>query len=512
MPDNVFLEERKQQQTGGWLAGIVAVLVFGAGFLWLVYTQFRIDVPTGHMAVLVRKTGHDVANADEVAPSPEHKGVQKEVLTEGRYFYNPYTWGWRVLPQVNIPAGKLGIQVRLFGDDLAPGEFLAMKESQKGVVPGVLQPGRYPINPYLYQVEYEKYEPVTIEAGFKGVVTNLAGPLAEDPDVLLVPAGFRGTQEKALEPGTYTVNPFEQRINKVDCRSQRFSLSEHKDFGFPSKDGFWVSLDAVIEFRVDPERVAEVYVVLNEEKNGDRIDEEIIDKVILPNARSFCRLEGSNTLGRDFIQSRKEFQERFQQEMIDQCGQSGIQIIQALITKTIPPAQIAQPIMERQIAVQLEKQYQQEILQQAAVKNAAIQQETVKQKQALVEAEQSVVRVTTEALREQEVTTTKGSEKLAVAQLKLDATRDEAAAIQSRGQAAAKKVEFENEAEASGWRQSVEAFGGDGSQYARYVLYQKLSSAYRTIMVNTADSPIMKIFESFTPGGPSETPAKNSGK
>lgn len=509
MPDNVFLEERSKQQAGSWLAAVVALLVFGAGVLWFIYTQFRIDVPTFHMAVLTRKVGLDVENGDEVAPTPEHKGIQQAVLTEGRYFYNPYVWSWKVLPQVDIPAGKLGVQVRLYGDDLPPGQFLAAKENQKGVVPGILQPGRYAINPYMYQVDFEKFEPVVIEAGFKGVITNLAGPLAEDANQLTVPDGFRGTQMKALDPGQYQINPFEQRINIVDCRSQRFNLSENKDFGFPSKDGFWVTMDAVIEYRVDPERVAEVYVVLNEEKNGDRMDEEIINKVIMPNARSFCRLEGSNTLARDFIQSRQEFQERFQKELIRECQKSGIQIIQALVTKTVPPTQIATPIQEREIAKQMEKQYQQEILQQEAVKKTAIQQETVKQKQALVQAEQDVVRVTTEAKREQEVATTKGNQLLAVAHLKLDATKDEAAAIMSRGQAAAKKVEFENEAEASGWKQSVAAFDGDGSQYARYVLYQKLSSAYRTIMVNTADSPIMKIFDSFTP---TNVPARNEKK
>ncbi|MBI5757836.1 MAG: band 7 protein [Planctomycetales bacterium] len=506
MPDNIFMEERTKQQAGSWLAAVVALLVFAMGILWFVYTQFRIDVPTGHMALLIRKTGLDVENADEVAPTPEHKGVQKETLTEGRYFYNPYAWSWRVIKQTEIPAGKLGIQVRLYGDDLPPGEFLAMKENQKGIVPGVLQPGRYPINPYLYQIEYEKFEPVTIEAGFKGVVTNLSGPLATDPNQLEVPEGFRGTLKKSLDPGTYTINPYETRINKVDCRSQRFTLSENKDFGFPSKDGFWVSMDAVIEFRVDPERVAEVYVLLNEDKNGDRVDEEIINKIILPNARSFCRLEGSNTLGREFIRSRSEFQERFQQEMIDQCKQSGIQIIQALITKTVPPDQIAEPIRQRDTLKEQEKQYQQEILAQEAVKKAAIQVETVKQKQALVGAEQEIIRITTEALREQEVSTTKGSEKLAVAQLKLDATKDEAAAVLSRGKGAAEVVQFKNKAEAAGWKRSVEAFDGDGSQFARYVLYQKLSAAYRTIMVNTADSPIMKIFDSFTPTNPPANP------
>ena len=61
-------------------------------------------------------------------------------------------------------------------------------------------------------------------------------------------------------------------------------------------------------------------------------------------------------------------------------------------------------------------------------------------------------------------------------------------------------VTLKNTAEAAGWKRAVEAFQGEGALYAQYVLYQKLASSYRNIMVNTADSPIMKIFESFQPG------------
>ena len=113
-------------------------------------------------------------------------------------------------------------------------------------------------------------------------------------------------------------------------------------------------------------------------------------------------------------------------------------------------------------------------------------------------AEQEVIKVTTSAMREQEVAKTKAQEKLAVAQLKLDATKDEAAAIAARGKGAAEVVEFKNKAEAAGWQRSVDAFGGDGGQFAQFVLFEKLSAAYRSIMVNTADSPIMRIFDSFS--------------
>ena len=77
------------------------------------------------------------------------------------------------------------------------------------------------------------------------------------------------------------------------------------------------------------------------------------------------------------------------------------------------------------------------------------------------------------------------------------------------GKAAADVVRFDNEAEAAGWKKAVEAFDGDGKGYAQYVMFQKLSSSYRRIMVNTADSPIMKIFESFSDDDPAAEASKS---
>jgi regulator of protease activity HflC (stomatin/prohibitin superfamily) len=219
----------------------------------------------------------------------------------------------------------------------------------------------------------------------------------------------------------------------------------------------------------------------------------------MPNARSFCRLQGSNASGREFIQgvTRTAFQESFEKSMRAACEPLGIEVVQALITKIRPPEKIADPVRKREIAKQQELQYKQQTLQQESEKKLAMEKALVSQKQALVKAEQEVVKVTTQALQEQEVAITKAEENLAVAQLKLDASQDEAAAVTAKGKAAASVVEFENQASAAGWKKAVEAFGGDGQSYAQYVLYQKLSSSYRRIMVNTADSPIMQIFESF---------------
>jgi len=491
------------------IGGLLAVMAL---LSWLAYMSFLVDVPRGYCAVLIKKTGKDLPKGEIAAPSDEYKGIQRKVLTEGRHFLNPFIWDWTVEKQIEIPEGKLGVLIRNYGDELPPGEFIAEKETQKGIVKEVLKSGgRYAINPLLETVEM--HEPVTVPAGFKGVVTLLSGRSAPNPNKLLVPEGFRGVQEKTLDPETYFLNPYIARVSLVDCRSQRFNLvSEEKDFGFPSKDGFWVSLDGIIEFRVQAEKAAEVFVLYNESSNGDAIDEELIRKVIMPNARSFCRLEGSNSLGRELIQgaTRVKFQKNFQTAIAAKCEPIGIEVVQALITEIRPPQPIALPVRTREIAKQQEKQYEQEILQQASEAKLATEKQLVQQKTALVQAEQEVVQLTTEALRTQEVAVTKAKENMAVAQFKLDAAKDEAAAVVSRGKAAAEVVQLKNKAEAAGWKRSVEAFNGNGAQYAQYVLFQKMSSAYQQMMVNTADSPIMRIFESFTPKEPAKPVSKGN--
>lgn len=491
------------------------LLLMFIGISWMIYSSFRIDVGEGEMGILIHKIGKDLANGEEVAPSAEFKGVQREILAEARHFYNPYSWTWEVLPQIVIPPGKIGVKVSLTGHDLGYGEYLAQVDQNgealtKGIMPGFLNPGRYPLNPYLYSIE--EAEPITVPAGFKGIVTNLAGPLAKVPNTLLVEEGERGVQKIALEPGTHPVNPYLTRINLVDCRSQRYNIGEDEDMGFPSKDGFWVSLEGVIEFRVNPDKAPEIYVLFNQSSNGEEVDKEIVSTVIMPNARSFCRIQGSNTSGRDFIQgtTRTQFQVDFEKSMKEACEPLGIEIIQALITRVRPPQRIASPVRDREIAKQQELQYKKQILQQESEQKLATEKAMVQQKQSLVIADQDVVKVTTKAKQEMQVAITKANEQLSVAKLKLDASLDEAAAIESRGKAAADVIRFQNEADSAGWKKAVESFNGNGSAYAQYVLYQKLSASYRRIMVNTADSPMMKIFESFAVPPTNRTPSEKN--
>jgi regulator of protease activity HflC (stomatin/prohibitin superfamily) len=436
------------------LAAVVGLPIFYYGFC-----QF--NVPTGYMAVMTRKTGQDLPNDAELAPDATYKGLQKEVLAEGRHFRNPWVWDWEIVPQVEIPPGKFGVRIRLYGDDPPAGETIAWKENEKGIVPGVLRPGRHPINAQVagqsrardnYAEIIELHDPVTVPAGFRGVVTNLAGQMPKNPNTLVLEAadhGRRGVEAQTLDAKTYPElsNPYLHRVQLVDCRSQRFNLSEDGDMGFPSKDGFWVVLDGIIEFRVMPEKAAEVYVVYNERQNdGDtaKIDEEVIKKVVLPNARSFCRLRGSDHSGREFISgdTRTKFQEDFQKELETNCESQGIEIIQALITKISPPQQIAQPVRDRQIAVEKKQQFGRQLLQQDSEKQLSIESEMNQRLQALVGAQQQVIKITTEASQAQEIAIIEANKRLKVAELELQAATDLAAAMFARGTADANVVRF----------------------------------------------------------------------
>ena len=130
-------------------------------------------------------------------------------------------------------------------------------------------------------------------------------------------------------------------------------------------------------------------------------------------------------------------------------------------------------------------------------------------------ASQGVVVVTTEAKKKQEVALIDANTRLAVAEQKLLAAKDLAAAIMAKGKADAEVVRFANQAEAAGWQKAIAAFSGNGNEFARWTLYKKLAPAFRSMMINTENSPLMDVFKAFDskqrPTSPSSpaTPPKN---
>ena len=101
----------------GTAMAVAAVAVLS---LWVWY-GWRIEPDNGRIAILLKKTGKDLPPDAILAPGPEYKGIQEDVLPEGRHFRNPWTWEWEFAKVVDIPAGKFGVLVRKFGKDLEGG-------------------------------------------------------------------------------------------------------------------------------------------------------------------------------------------------------------------------------------------------------------------------------------------------------------------------------------------------------------------------------------------------------
>ena len=99
-------------------------------------------------------------------------------------------------------------------------------------------------------------------------------------------------------------------------------------------------------FRIDEERAAEVYVLYNEDSNGDAIDEEIIAKIITPYARSICRVNGSKLDAVQFISGddREVFQENFEKTLETRCEEQGIDILQVAVTSATAPEEMPAPV------------------------------------------------------------------------------------------------------------------------------------------------------------------------
>ncbi len=483
----------------------VAALIAAPLAVLVAYSACKVEVGTGEQAVLIRRSGLDLEPGMELAPPRKdgrayYKGVQTEgarggVLTEGRYFYNPIDWAWEIGKQFEVPNGQLGIRVALVGARLPDGSILA-DPGQKGILREVLKPGRYPYNPYAEQIEL--HDPVTVPSGFRGVVTLLAGRLPRDPNVFLVGQGERGVQAKTLEPGTYYLNPYESRVSLVDCRSKRFNLGEGSTMDFLSSDGFPVTLDGAIEFRVFPERAAEVFVKYNEDDNGDAIDGEIIAKVITPESRSLCRTGGSKLSGGQFISGsdREVFQRNLVTSLEANCKKQGIEILAVAITRVEPPQDIAEPVRAREVAKQQLAQFIQEKMQQLSEAQLQVQVYLADQKRRLVEAEQSVIEQTTRADQDSAVAVTLAEQKLQVTQTQLEAARDQASAIVAKAQAEADVIRFNIRADLAGLASRVAAFNGDGSALARNILVGKLAPSFRTILTNS-DGPLMELFGQF---------------
>ena len=202
-----------------FLSVIAGVAIIAAAFLAFLWTCCRVYVPEGYMAVVTAKLGKPLPPGQILAEKGQ-KGVQREVLGEGRHFLDPINHDWKIVPVKTIPLGSVGIVTSKVGNDLPPGDILAPDELSKGVWRRVLGPGSYRLNPEGYDVAV--LSAVSIPIGYVGVVTSLAGEPA--PEGSFAGPGQKGVREQPLQPGLYYVNPRAYQVDLVEVGMNQVSI------------------------------------------------------------------------------------------------------------------------------------------------------------------------------------------------------------------------------------------------------------------------------------------------
>ncbi len=462
------------------LPALALVIIAAAPFF--VWFFCRIEPEPGKLVVLIRKTGRDLPSEQILALEPGQKGIQLEVLAEGRHFRNPYTWGWELWPITDIPAGALGVVTRLFGDDLPAGEVLA-RSGTKGVLAETLGLGKHRLNPYAYRVDV--HDAITIRAGHVGVQTQLVGTdvvnndLPEDQrNTFLVSGSLKGVVPEVLDPGTYYLNPYVVNVVEVNLQSQRFEMSGADAITFLTLDGFTITVEGTIEFSVERTGAA-----LITHRVGDM--EDIVTKVIMPRARGFSRIEGSKYPAIDFIvgETRQQFQRQLEDHLRQRCTDWGVAIRTVLVRRIVVPDAIASISRQREIAVQDARKFEQQT-EQAKSKAELVKQEMLAlQNKAKVEAATERIRATIQAEQDQQVRTIEAQQGLGVAKVDNQAAAFQAASVRLKAEGDRDAVAAGNAAEAAVLLSQVEAFGS-GAELARFRFGQAVAPNIETILTS----------------------------
>ena len=246
-------------------ACVFATVVLGVFAFAVVWTTCRVYVPADQCLVLIRKTGAALPPGAVIA-EPGQKGIQREALGPGRYFFNPLVWDWKLDDLVMINAGdpntwqefysesasdtampelkggwpEVGIVVSKAGKP-APAGVEVVDEGFQGIQKQVLTPGTYRINRFAYEV---KHVPATVvPLGCCGIVTSQLGempgvetveeinvgpdgqPVKGHPKVIqkLAEPGQRGVLRQVLQPGIYYLNPYVYRVQIVQIGYNQIS-------------------------------------------------------------------------------------------------------------------------------------------------------------------------------------------------------------------------------------------------------------------------------------------------
>ncbi len=486
MSDDIIKKAESIANSGGSKKGLIigiAALVFVLLFLYFGVWKWgfcRVYVDAGESLMLTRKIGgEDNPDSDvNIVVDEGFKGIQKDVLGEGRHFINPIFFDTKKISTIMIPPGFMGIVKSNSGTIPAGGDFIA-KEGEKGVLEKVLGPGRYRYNPAAFTIEVVSH--IEIKPGYVGCVKQNS-PNVHYEDT--IDGKSTGIWKKVLQPGIYYMNAVMgqggvevgSRAYKIEMVEVGYRQEKFDNIGFPSKDGFNIFVDVSVVWGLHPKNVP--FVI---KKYGNIKD--VVEIVIKQQVESICRIEGSKFTAKELLQgaTRQKYQDTFNQSLAEKCEEAGVDLQIGLVRGIQIPKEISKPLQDEKLA-------EEEMLTKAEQQITQKVQNELEELKADVEKGKKEIEATTakmvaeiKAEGEKVVADIDAERDLEVAKIMEEVAKLEAERERVMGKAEAEVEKMVKEAESDLFRLNVQALGS-ARAYELYIFSKNLPDSIKLIL------------------------------
>lgn len=497
------------------MGGAVVITIIVVVLLVSTWKTFFKYVEPNQMLILIAKSGEPLPPGQILAGTGQ-KGIQEDVKGEGRHFVMPVLYDYQILDTQIIEIDEVGVVVSKVGTEAPAGQIL-VGEGERGIRSKVLPPGRYRLNPFGYEVQ--PHPATIIRPGFVGFLKRKVGQVP-DGEYADPAKDEQGIVREVLPPGTYYLNPYEYEVHEVEVGVNQISFlantrgestggragqaprSEQGQILFPSREGFQIALDATAEWELLPQNVAPVM-----RRFGDR--SAIEDKVIVPQAKSIGRTEGSKYQARELLlgAGREKFQNSFTSELAKASEARGIKINSAFIRHISMPDELLLRIRETKVAA--EKEITAGVWEKTKEKAAALEREraTIDQRRQEVRSQLAAVVREVAADAEKAVREIDAQTKVKVAEIEKSVAEVQAQTQLALGEAEAHVRRLIGLAEGLAFAAKVGAFGGNAAAYARYTFAKSLPENFRVRLIETGPGTLWTDLEK-TGGFPAMGAAK----
>ena len=425
---------------------MVSVFIVAIGFIGIFSRSF-VYVDKDQVGLLERIYLASELPVGRIVALDGEKGPQARILGPGFHFI---LFG-RVLYDIDfaqvheVPEGQLGVITTKDGLPLPDGQFMAQAWNEnnlkdmldatyfltegkgiKGPQVTVLRPGRYRLNPYLYEVK--NFPALDVPTGHVAVIrSNIQEregcPSANDtvkgrPNnkvaAPIVPKGCIGVWDTPLSSGRYYLNQRAYVPTTIPTRVQKWAykggytkrtitLTVEEDGTIKQQESSETiavpknAADKAIFVRVEGWTVpVELRVLAQVYPKNAPITvaavggvNEVEDRIITPAIRDILRTIGGNKERKvlDFMEMREEIANLVEQAIIPEAAKAGVTIQEVRLGEPAIPPELLVATLREQLATQLKETFKKE--QQAQAERIKVERDraTAEQQSVLVEAE-----------------------------------------------------------------------------------------------------------------------------